>query len=114
MCLKYGVIPYLISQAVQPDYVIACIPCGEVDGAKLLNLSESCKYRFGFEIDFFHMSNVHVDYNASVSNQSLSYDYLDFNMVAEIMAENHFSIEICNVLDGNESFLFSHVLASIE
>ena len=112
----YGVIPYLISQAVQPDYVIACIPCGEVDGAKLLNLSESCKYRFGFEIDFFHMSNVHVDYNASISKLGLSYDYLDFCMVEETIMEcsSDNEITICNILDGNGDFAFRHILSLIE
>jgi len=111
----YGVLPYILSQAVQPDYMVACIPYGEVPEAQLKKISETCKHRFGCEIGIFHMSGIHIDYNESLSKRKMVYDYLSVDDVENKLAQGytHYSIPICNVRADNGRMLFANVMSAL-
>ena len=111
----FGVVPYIISQAIEPDCTVVCLPYNKIDEEHLSKLSECYKYRFGFKVDFYHMSNVHIDYNDSLQRNKLACDYLDIGMVAKMIngRNDEGKIPLCNVLDGNDDVLFSHLLDTL-
>jgi len=110
-----GAVPYMLSQAVHPDYMIACIPYGDVPESQLRKISETCKHRFGSEIGIFHMSGIHVDYNNSLSKRKMVYDYLSVDDVESKLAQGYsrYAIPVCNVRADNGRMLFANVMSAL-
>lgn len=57
----FGIIPYLLSQAVHADCFIFCTQFDDVETKLFDFLSLNFENRFGFGIDFVHMSNIMLD-----------------------------------------------------
>lgn len=57
----FGIIPYLVSQAVQPDCFILCTQFGDIGTRFFDSLSVNFESRFGYGIDFIHMANMAID-----------------------------------------------------
>ena len=75
--MGFGILPYLISQAVTPDFSIMCTFYTEIEDGKLFEqLSVNCKHRLGFEVDCFHMSGTYIDVNALTDLGELKYIHL--------------------------------------
>lgn len=57
----FGLFPYIISKALTPDFFICCIPCELANSKFISAVSEGIVSRFGFSIDYVHISNAIVD-----------------------------------------------------
>ena len=60
-CNGFGIIPYLVSQAILPDCFILCTQFEDVEAKFFDSLSANFENRFGYGIDFIHMSNMMFD-----------------------------------------------------
>lgn len=58
---KFGILAYEVSMAVHPDAVVLSSSYGEFKKDYFNDLSNSCKYKFGYEIDCFNLSNMLFD-----------------------------------------------------
>lgn len=57
----FGLFSYIISKALTPDFFICCIPCELANSKFISTVSEGIVSRFGFSIDYVHISNAIVD-----------------------------------------------------
>lgn len=81
----FGILPFLVFQAIQPDYLIFCTLYDSTP-AKLLELYNlSCKYKYGHSVDSFHMSNTYLDIlgsdeMADIVTKQVEREYVDLNI----------------------------------
>ena len=61
----FGLLHYMVFQAVLVDYLIVCSYLGTDFSNSLSRESEICKNRYGCNIDCCHISNTIIDYNAT-------------------------------------------------
>lgn len=57
----FGLFSYIISKALTPDFFICCMPCELANSKFISAVSEGIVSRFGFQIDYVHISNAIVD-----------------------------------------------------
>lgn len=69
---NFGLFPYIISKALTPDFFVCCIPCELADSKFINDISEGILSRFGFPIDYVHISNIIVDGAGVVNNELLT------------------------------------------
>lgn len=74
---RFGMTAYEVSRAVTPDAAIFSIFYGAYEQEQLESVFTSVKYRLGFEIDCFNLSNVKFDWEASRQDEELSYITVD-------------------------------------
>lgn len=100
----FGIIPYLISQAVQTDYFVYCAKFDELESRFFELLSINFSNRFGFEIDFIHMSNKMLDGEESRQRHSLSFLYRTQASLNRLIANRYqnVTIPIFNGLDKEQ------------
>lgn len=67
----FGIIPYIVSQLINPDYCICCLPYGYSDPLFLKELEQGIHGRFGFTPDHWHLSNSMIDFTAIASPQDV-------------------------------------------
>lgn len=66
---KYGILAYLVSQAIgNVDYAIFTMAYNDYDKDFFDFINPYVKYRYGFEIDMFHLSNIFHDLNIDGSD----------------------------------------------
>lgn len=57
----YGTTAYLVSQAIDPDYVIMNLLYNNYTDEELDEIRKLCLYRFNYKIDCFHLSGTLID-----------------------------------------------------
>lgn len=58
----FGMTAYMVSQAIEPDYVImSMLYSKSYTIEQLEEINQTCKYKFNFEIQSFHLSNTLLD-----------------------------------------------------
>ena len=57
----FGILPFIVTKALTPDYFVCGMPCGYGNSAYIDSFSEGIAGRFGFGIDYIHLSNVEID-----------------------------------------------------
>ncbi|MGZ7442152.1 TIGR04066 family peptide maturation system protein [Paenibacillus sp. TH7-28] len=62
---KFGVLAFEISQAMSPDAAVLSLLFEDVDPLYLDKLHTSVKYKLGFEVDCFNLSNQKFEWNIS-------------------------------------------------
>lgn len=65
----FGVSAYMISQAIEPAYFIACSPFGFFSSDFWSGLSQNFESKFGYPINIVHMSNKAIDSSNSDKGQ---------------------------------------------
>lgn len=58
----FGIIPYIVSQVISPDYCICCLPYGYTESSFLEGFKTGMEGRFGFIPDRWHLSNAMLDF----------------------------------------------------
>jgi len=114
----FGVKPYLISQAVSADYAVVCVQHEYYNAAFYDTIHDLLLQRFGIPVRFFHTSNIRMDIQASQERGNLRFNYFDYqtaqNAIAKVVHDpDTVKVPVCNVLNGNQSRLFRHVLAHL-
>lgn len=98
---NYGIMAYLVSQAVRPDYAILNILFDNIELSYLERLSLSTRYRLGFNIDIFNITNIQFDKNNSEEMKRKIFNYLDSNFVEEVKQKNKMS-PVYNSLNSSD------------
>ncbi|MCL2052365.1 MAG: TIGR04066 family peptide maturation system protein [Lachnospiraceae bacterium] len=76
-CNGFGVVPYMISQAVHADCFVLCVQMDDLSFAFYNSLSMNFEHRFGFGVDFIHMSNKMYDTVKLNSMGEFNFTYYD-------------------------------------
>lgn len=93
--LDFGIIPYLVSQAISPDFCVMCTFYSEKNNEDFLKLiSESCKYKLGFAIDCFHMSGNYINFQDTKEFHEVKYSCVSDECVENTILNEHISNEI--------------------
>ena len=80
----YGIINYLVSMAATPDFSIVCTDCREYEKVETEFLY---KYRYGYEVDCFVMSNTKIMYDPIVDENRLTFETIDYSEVDEVLTK---------------------------
>ena len=86
LCNGFGIIPFMVSQAVRADYFIFCVPYEGIEERRIAEISSVMEKRFGFEIDCIHMSNAALEVEDSVKDKRTQYLRLPQKMVETALA----------------------------
>lgn len=74
----FGILPYEVSQAVEPDYIVTIIPYGEYDEKFFEELTGTVKYKLGCNNISYGMTNCFIDINSSKQENRVQYCNLQF------------------------------------
>ncbi len=101
---RFGITSYEISQAVCPDAVIMSVLYENLPQEYFEEINLTAKYRFGFEIDCFNLSNTRFDWAESQSEHKPCYLSIDKSVVNKKIAEFSFQNKpIYNILDSSDA-----------
>ena len=98
----FGIMPFLVSKVVEPDYFICCLPYGYSSSSFLKECETGLIGCLGFSPDRWHLSNVMLD-NTMVSNAyDMNMIHIPIHMVEdEIKRARSININIgCDVLNN--------------
>ncbi|GEP64321.1 hypothetical protein CBE01nite_20890 [Clostridium beijerinckii] len=79
----FGIIAYEVSQAIMPDVVVFSTLYTNSSLEILQLLSKSFKYKLGYNIDCYNISNTSLDLRASKYEESLQYIVLNLDIINE-------------------------------
>lgn len=80
---RFGILAFEVSHAVTPDVSVLSIPYDEYKPESLENLSKSVKYKFGFDINCFNITNNQPDWLAISKGVEISFLTVELNFVDE-------------------------------
>lgn len=85
---------FMLCQVLSPDYFLCCMHSDVVDQTFVDYLNEMVRYKFGFDIDYIHISNVKPDYFYISSMNKFSYTYYNMKYIDEFVIETKENIGI--------------------
>lgn len=86
---EYGIYSYMMAHALTPDCFVLCVPYKSVDGEKLQELNTMFKYRYGFNINCIHQSNVLVDIGSSNNSYRLEWSYVPLSVIDQYIPSQY-------------------------
>lgn len=95
----FGLVPHIVFQAILVDYLIFCTMYDYNSIEFLQEISKMCKYRFGVEVDCFHMSNLFFDLASSQEQSKVVVNHVCRSTVTKTLEMNFGSVQIFNMLD---------------
>lgn len=97
----FGVVPYLISQAVQADSMVLCTQYDTVNSEFFENINLNCKYRFGVELGCIAMSNYMLSIQDSLQDGRLTYLQVKHDLVNQTIDDNYLNnrLQVYNYFD---------------
>ena len=99
---QFGIMAYEISQAIIPDAAICSILYEEYTPPFFENLFISLKYKLGFKVDCFNVSNYQFDWGRSDNTEQMAYTLLEANAVTEkTKTWSDSETLVYNILDEN-------------
>lgn len=108
---RFGVLAYEISQAVKPDVTVLGIPYVEIPNEHLYNISICSKYRFGFDIDCYSISNSFLNVSSSQLMNKLQYTTVGYDAVEKRKKIYSSSkIPVYNILNEDDAKKMSELL----
>ncbi len=101
---KFGLLAFEISQAVVPDVVIASLLYEDYKHENFQEYTDLIKYKLGFEVDFFNISNMQFDWTRARDEHVRSYTSYDYRFIDEkIIHYDWNKIPVLNILNNNDS-----------
>lgn len=101
---KFGLLAFEVSQAVIPDVVIASLLYEDCKPEGFDEYTNLFKYKLGFEVDFFNISNMQFDWLKANEEYVKSYISLDYKFIDE--KKTNFTknkIPVFNILNEDDS-----------
>ncbi|AEY65014.1 TIGR04066 family peptide maturation system protein [Clostridium sp. BNL1100] len=80
---KFGILAYEVSQALPSDSAIFSCHYAEYDNNYFKGLSDLVKYKLGFEVSCYNISNVMFDWTNSKQENKIIYTTLDSTFIGE-------------------------------
>lgn len=106
----FAILPYIISNAVRPDAMVLNIYYNSYDDKSFQDLKNYCWYRFGFEIDAFHVANTKYDINMEDKLNHVEFLSLDSRFVMKnLSTQMQEKWKLFNVLSKNSDYLPEYV-----
>lgn len=101
-----GTFAYIITRAVQADYVIGTTLYGNYTDDSMLKISEEIERRFGFCLNCLHVSNKMLHITSSMHKQEMQYIYMPLDGV---ITKNHRAGDILvgNFLEPSQAKLIA-------
>lgn len=100
---RFGITAYEVSQAVTPDVSILSTFYEDYKPEYFEKLSTSIKYKLGFDISCYNLSNVKFDWEAAKNIFKESYLLLDSSFIEKKKAKiNMLKTPVFNILDDND------------
>lgn len=101
---QFGIMAYEISQAVIPDASICSILYEDYKQSFFENVLTSLKYKLGFKVDCFNISNYQFDWGRSDTTSQMAYTLLESAAVTEKAKSWSVSeTAVYNILDDNHA-----------
>ena len=101
---RFGVLAFEICQAVTPDLVIFNCYCDKYQKEFFDRINESIKYKVGWNIDCFNISNVLIDWINSKEINKIKYISLDSGYVDKNIGHyKTFGYSFFNVLNKDDA-----------
>lgn len=112
---NFGIMLYEVSNALKPDYTIFSNTYSDYSKEYFEDTCNMVKYKFGFDIDCFNMSNTRIDWNKSKMLGKKSYTKISSEFIdKEIPKFSDNDIPIINIFNkSNSSFLYKHLIDSL-
>lgn len=101
---KFGILAYEVSQAVTPDAVVLSLLYNQYKPDFTKKMSEVYKYKFGYSIDCFNISNSFLNISNSENqgvNEFITTDCKFINDKKQVYSTTDFPVY--NILDSNDS-----------
>jgi peptide maturation system protein (TIGR04066 family) len=101
---RFGILPFLISQAVEPDAAVFSSVYEDWKEKYFTELALTIQYRFGFQVDCFNLSNAQVDWAGCKQVNTLQINRLNSHIVDEkIKKLGNLDIPVFNSLNKEDS-----------
>lgn len=101
---KFGLLSYEIAQAVEPDVVISSLLYEDYKIEGFEAYANSIKYKLGFDVDFFNITNIQFDWIRALEEHVMSYISLDYKFIDEKkMNYSSNEIPVFNILNNDDS-----------
>lgn len=72
----FGIVPYMVSQIISPDFSICCLPCDCADPEFITEFAQGLEGRFSFSPDVWHISNALLDHSVASEVQDANAIYV--------------------------------------
>lgn len=107
----FGILSYMLCQAIRPDSLVCSMPCDLVTGQFMQTISDDFIIRYGAPIDAVHVNNIIIDSADLLQSHEMSFVHIDQVKVQnQINKESNSSaIPIFNVLLDNAAMLWRHI-----
>jgi peptide maturation system protein (TIGR04066 family) len=101
---EFGVTAFEVSQAIRPDIAILSVFYDEYNLEYFNMISNSLKYKFGYAIDFYNMSNSLIDWMTSKEDAEIQHMTVksDFTDVKVKKHRDDFGLPIYNTLNKKD------------
>lgn len=100
---EFGLFHYIVSQAIKPDIVMMSIYFNEYKHEFFQNIKQLCEKRFNFDIDYFVMNTVFMNWIESKRNRRYEFTTVDSGFVSRTIKNLNLSdINIISLFDVNE------------
>lgn len=84
----FGIVPYMVSQVLSPDYSVCCLPCDCADSMFIQEFAQGLEGRFCFSPDIWHVSNALLDNSVATELQDLNAVYAPIGSVNSVIRQN--------------------------
>lgn len=101
----FGIVPYMFSQIISPDFSVCCLPCDCADPAFITEFSQGLEDRFSFSPDVWHISNALLDHSVASEVQDANAIYVPVESIDQVIQQGKNAGLNVGSLVAEESFL---------
>lgn len=94
---RFGILAYMVSQAIVPDAVILCTLYEELASDYYGELAKSMRYKFGFEVDAYSISNTKFDWDSYIGQPLIGKKFEIFTIGSLDVDSKIESLKDCNM-----------------
>jgi peptide maturation system protein (TIGR04066 family) len=110
---RFGILAYQVCQAIEPDAVVLSVLFDYYYPEFFENMSKSIRYKLGFDVDAYYLTNVIFDYSSSEQNNTMSYLTAEMDMVEKKKKElAGLKIPVFNILSNDDALNMSNLLVN--
>lgn len=83
----FGIVPYMISQLISPDFSICCLPCDFADPEFITDFAHGLEGRLSFSPDVWHISNALLDLSVAPEVQDANVIYASVESIDQVIQQ---------------------------
>jgi peptide maturation system protein (TIGR04066 family) len=107
----YGITAYEISHAISPDATVFCLLYDNYTPEYLTELQNIIKYKFGIEIDCYHLGNNFFEWPDAIQLKAKKFSLVDFSTVEKRKNElNSLNNQLLNIYNPDDEKLLADIL----